>query len=950
MKPFLAQIAQYVHDNFPESPEGLCIVLPNKRGALFLKDHLAKVYQKTIWSPDIISAEDLITELSGLQTMEDVDLICKLYESYKAVYTEKAEPFESFAKWGHLILQDFNEIDRYLADGVALYSNLHQVKEIENWSLGQEDLTEFQVNYLDFMKHLGKIYEHFTNSLLQSGEAYQGLAYRTAVRNYESNEYIAKHKEILFCGFNALNKAEILIFSKLCQSGKAKILWDADKYYLEDEVQEAGSFLRKNFKTFVQKERYFVGDHFKKDKVIEIVSVPKQIGQAQAVSNIIDKWTRDGISPDKIALVLANEKLLWPVLKMLPDNIQHVNITMEYPVKYTSAFNCIDLFLKIQLAFELQNRKDKYVYHKDFLNLLRHPFFQEFLNAIRMENSYGPMINTIQEKNYSFITHKLIEELFGADYSKIASLFLPWQNAKQASEHINKLLQTVKTWHLSTELNNYKSLELEYLHVLIKNFNRVNDYVNKYDYFGSLKAFKIVFNQIVGTASAAFIGEPLKGLQIMGVLETRTLDFENVIFVSVNEGVLPSGKTQSSFIPNDLKRFHGLPLYGEKDAIYAYHFYRLLQRAQNIFITYDSETDTFGKGEKSRFVSQLMFELPQYNPKIQLKESIASGINTVENWEKVIQIPKTPESLRSILEKSLSGKDYFGLSPSSLITYKDCALKFFFRYGAGLKEPELHEESAEANTFGSILHGSLETLYAPFIGKTISTEQLGTQKSKIQLAVETNFLRSFSKSEAFFGKNLLQQHVLRVYVEKLMDYDSALIDFLQRGQDQLKILALEKELSASVRVRIAGKETEIFIKGKADRIDSYNGIVRVIDYKSSVQSGDKFEFVGFEELFNDKEYDKMLQLFLYSWLVFKNGIAPAQTLRPCIIPFKKFEKEPRFILENKQQLTLSDDLFNDFETHLIHFLESIFDERTPFVQTTDEDVCKFCPYVSICNK
>ncbi len=950
MQPFLAQIAKYIKECYPNSPEGLCVVLPNKRGALFLKQHLATEYKTTIWAPLIISAEDFIGELSGLQSMEDIDLTCKLYESYKTVYGEKAEPFESFVKWGHLILQDFNEIDRYLANGEALYSNLHQIKEIENWSLSGDELTEFQKNYLDFMKHLGKIYMHFTDALLQSNESYQGLAYKTAVNKFEGSNFLDKHKEILFCGFNALNNAETLIFSKLCKSGKAKMLWDADKYYVDDPVQEAGLFLRRNFKTFSQKEQQFTGDYFKNEKSIEIVSVPKQIGQAEAVGNIITKWLGEGVAPGSIAVVLANEKLLWPVLKMLPNSVEHVNITMEYPVKYTSAFNCIDLILKIQLGFETQTKKEKHIYYKDLLNLLRHPFFQEYMNALGLQKIYPAQINTILQKNYTFITQPLLQDLFKENYDKISELLVQWQSARQAAQQIDKLLQTVKLWHLTSELNNYKALELEYLHVLIKNFNRVSEYISKYNYFESVKAFKVLFNQVVASSSAAFIGEPLKGLQIMGVLETRTLDFENIIFVSVNEGVLPSGKTQSSFIPNDLKRFYGLPLYGDKDAIYAYHFYRLLQRANAIFITYDSETDTFGKGEKSRFVSQLQFELPQYNPEIEIRESIATGKEVGVNTAKPIVVEKGEKVLEPILDKAIHTEEYKGLSPSALSVFKNCSLKFYFRYGAGLKEAEELEESAEANTFGSILHQTLESLYLPFVGKNVSPDNLNLSKARIQNAVEDNFLKHFSKSEAFFGKNLLQQHVLKVYVEKLMTYDSVFASALQRSKRVLKILHLEKELAASLKVKIAGKETEVFIKGKADRIDAYDDLVRIIDYKSSVQSGDKFEFVGFEELFNNKAYDKMLQLFLYSWLVYKNGIAPAKALRPCVIPFKKFEREPKFILENKEPLNLSEDLLDDFETHLIYFIESIFDKKSAFVQTTDEDICEYCAYKMICNR
>lgn len=947
MLAFLNQVAQYIHQNYDKKIDQLCIVLPNKRGAHFLKNYLAKTYQQTIWLPTIISAEDLITELSGLQNLEDVELICSLYESYLEIYKDNPENFESFAKWGHLILQDFNEIDRYLADGVSLYSNLKDIKEIENWSLSQEELSDFQKNYINFMGKLGAIYTHFSTKLLKQGKSYQGLSYRCAVKNFESSEYLKKYHRFLFCGFNALNAAETLIFSKLCKAGIAEMIWDSDKYYLESPIQEAGLFLRRNQKTFGEKDFKFVGQYFKESKEINVIAVPRQIGQALSVNTIINDLLKQGASQDSIAVVLANEKMLWPVLKMLPNTIEHVNITMEYPVKYTSPFSFIDGLLKTQMAFESQNRQNPTLYYKDFLSLLRHNFFAEYA-LIHEIKTLNYVIHHILEKNYAFISPKLLQELFGNDYPKIADLFKPWQGAKEAAAQIDTVLKQVKSHYLNTELNSYKSIELEYLEVLIRNFNRVNDFVHKFPYFDSLKSFRILFNQIVGSSSAAFLGEPLKGLQIMGVLETRTLDFENVIFVSVNEGVLPSGKSINSFIPNDLKRHFGLPLYADKDAIYAYHFYRLLQRAKNCYITYDTETDTFGKGEKSRFVSQLQFEMTNYNPEVKIKEYIAQSNLDFEKQEYKINIPKQGEALERILSKALSGSEYKGLSPSSLITYKDCALKFYFRYGAGLVEPQELEESAEANTFGSILHEALEKLYAPYIKQEVSPELIKSIKPLISISVENAFLNYFSKSEAFMGKNLLQQNVLKVYVEKLLDFD---IDQINNSEfNSFTIEALEKEMQASVKVFLNEKETEVFIKGKADRMDVFEGSLRIIDYKSSVKDSDKFEFSNCDILFTDKKYDKMFQLFMYAWLAWKNNLAAPEMLRPCIIPFKVFEKEPRFITFKKEPLVFNRELLLEFEQRLCSFIQNILTEEESFDVTEDRDICEYCAYQSICNR
>jgi ATP-dependent exoDNAse (exonuclease V) beta subunit len=404
----------------------------------------------------------------------------------------------------------------------------------------------------------------------------------------------------------------------------------------------------------------------------------------------------------------------------------------------------------------------------------------------------------------------------------------------------------------------------------------------------------------------------------------------------------------NSFIPNDLKRAFGLPLYLEKDAIYAYHFYRLLRKASDVTITYDSETDTFGKGEKSRFVTQLQLEMKNYNPEITITEEVASYKEFPEELKNDILIQKNDEVLSAIYKKAISKDDYGGLSPSGLISYKDCSLKFYFRYGARLKETKEVEESAEANTFGSILHLSLETLYKDLVGKIISANTLKEKLPQIDDTVNQSF-SSFFDGTAPVGKSILQQEVIKVYVKKLLNNDLKFIDQLKAQNHVLSLVDLEKEYSSPIEVTFKGKSTTLFIKGKIDRVDSYQGLVRVIDYKSSVKSSDKFSFVGFDKLFTDPDYNKQLQLFLYAWLVYKNKICAAEKIQACIIPFKVFAEEPKYIKADKGILMMTDQLLEDFETELRLFIGSVFDEKLPFKQTEDTELCKFCAYNVICN-
>lgn len=950
MTPFLHYIAKYIHEHYANDTESLCVVLPNKRGALYLKQHLAKVFQKTIWLPAIISAEELVSELSGLQQADSIDLICDLYAVYTSVLKDKAEPFEAFAKWGTLMLQDFNEADRYLVDTNALYQNLKEIKEIENWSLSADALTPTQQDYINFMHQMGSIYHEFAKVLLQKKQAYQGLMYRKAVENYKQSEYIQQFSQILICGFNALNKAETLIFSDLVKEKKATIIYDADKYYADNESYEAGLFLRKNFSNTWLNTKNNIGDYFNEiPKHIDIVAVPKQIGQAQVVSHQLHEWIKQGKSLSKTAVVLADESLLFPILNQLPKEVQHVNITMEYPLRLSPIYDLIDNLISLHQSTQKASASSSY-YFADVFKILQNSLFKKYYKSFNPSVPLQSIIQKVIDKNYVWLNTKVLAELFEDNYQYIDNLFITWANSSQGIDSMSQIIGVFNS--SESEDLQLSATEKEYLHVFTKYFNRLRSLVQTHHYLDSLQTLKSLYKQIIGSASVPFIGEPLQGLQIMGVLETRTLDFENIILLGVNEGVLPSGKSANSFIPNDLKRYHGMPLYGDKDAIYAYHFYRILQRASNVLITYNTEHSVLGSGEKSRFITQLQFELQKYNPSHVITEKMLSGDTLPASSKNHIAISKSDLNLAPIIYKLTTDNQYGGLSPSALITYKDCSLRFFFRYGAGIKETDDVEESAEANTQGSILHESLEMLYKPFIGRVLKEENITECLAKKEECVNLIFQNYFSQRESQFGKNFLQRKVLYEYVGKLLKNDLRLIQESHKTNELLSLIDLERSLTASVTISLKGNDTVIYLKGSADRIDILGNKVRIIDYKSSVKDSDKFKFTNFDDLFSDSQYNKMLQLFMYAWLVVKNNLAKPEELQPCIIPFKKFEDKPRFILEDVKGggvLNFTTELLQEFESHLKHKISEIIAGSEPFTQTEDEDKCEYCAYAGICN-
>lgn len=946
--PFLRSVAEHVFGQYKDTIETLCIVLPGKRASTFLKRHLAEVAGHTIWVPEIITAEDLVAELSASQTAEEVDLICLLYESYVACNPAVAESFESFARWGHLILQDFNEIDRYLADPEQLYENLKDIKVIENWSLGEDTLSTHQTNYLEFMGSIGRIYKHYTAVLKEKKLGYQGLNYREAVLKMQDHAYIEKHSTFLFCGFNAMNEAELQICSYLQKRKKIEFLWDADTYYLNDKDQEAGFFLRKNLAHFNLKDPLFINSDLVQDKDISIVSVPRQTGQAQVVRQTLETLLSAGVPMDKVALVLANEKLLWPVLQQLPEGIEHVNITMEYPLRYTSTYSLTEQLMNLQLAYHRQQRKQKQIYYVDLLTLLRHPLFNALLKALQVTISSSKIIAEIKRRNLSFISPLQLQELLGEDQNRCGFLF-----EELSVERFIRMIQSVLAILQEQMVNRaarsaQSQLELEYLHILKKNFNRLEEIIQKYNQFREFQNFKQLFQQSLGSATAPFIGEPLRGLQIMGVLETRTLDFEHLILVNVNEGILPAGKTISSFIPNDLKRAFGLPLYLEKDAIYAYHFYRLLQRAKEVVITCDSETDSFGKGEKSRFITQLQLELKNQSA-VRITESVANYPALPKSTDNLISIFKSTEVLEPLYSKARSAEKYGSLSPSALTSFKECPLRFYFRYSAGLKETQQIEESADAGTFGNILHLGLENLYKSFTGNLISSEALLLKVPAISAEVENAFRETFG-NRIHSGKLVLQQEVIKVYTDKLIQQDIRLIKKLEKQNANLQLISLEQEYTAPLHLTIGGISEIFYIKGKIDRVDRYQNVVRIIDYKSSVKDSDRFEFTEMAPLFEDVRYNKQFQLFIYAWLLYKNQVAPAGALQPCIIPFKSFSEEPLFIRDKEKQIVqLTSEKLEIFEEALGQFIERIFSGGNHFNQTDDAAMHEYCPYNTICQ-
>ncbi|MBL4667986.1 MAG: PD-(D/E)XK nuclease family protein, partial [Flavobacteriales bacterium] len=763
MKTFLEKTAQYLIDNYSDNLSELCIVLPNKRAGLFLKQHISKLIEKPIWLPEIIGTEELIEQLSDAEVIDNVEQLFELYSVYIKT-TKEPEPFDEFSKWGQILLHDFNEIDRYLVPTTGFFKHINEARALEVWNLGEREVTDFQSQYLKFWKQLGSLYTSFRTHLISNKLAYQGLAYRIVAEELKENpaQFITqkiKWDKVIFVGFNALNKAEEVLISELKKEQKCDILFDADEYYLNDKMQESGIFLRKLRKKDIFQPFNWITKKFKEEqKQINIFGIPQNIGQAKYITNILNKIDNSKNYTDT-AVVLADENLLIPVLQSVPDTIANINVTMGYPLKNTPTNNFFEIYFVTLVNAERFGHKGELTYHyKDLLKLLQLPFSEIVFGK---ENC-----TTIKQKiikhNWVFINKEKLDwinDILNTPFLTTLS-GVEGEFTKNILQQALKFIEKGKLHYISSKKKEEKStIELEYLFQYAKLFNQMITLTDKYPYLKNSKGFYSLYKQILSSFSIELYGEPLKGLQVLGMLETRNIDFKNVILLSTNEGTLPAGKTFNSFIPFDIKKddTYNLPTHIEKDAVYAYHLYRLIQNAENISILYNTETNEFGSGEQSRFVTQIEHELSKFNNITITKKLVTYPPLNKQPIE--IEVKKTEAIVTKIKQRFTNG-----ISPSALITYINCPLDFYYKYVLGAREADEVEETIDHSTFGTYVHDSLENLYKEFIGRSITAEDLKQMLKKVNQVVITVFSENFSEKELKSGKNLLTLNIAQNYI------------------------------------------------------------------------------------------------------------------------------------------------------------------------------------------
>lgn len=911
---FLEKIATIIINDYQSNFSDLTVVLPNKRARVFLVEALKNKIDGTIFSPHIISIEDFVQEIADIRSIDNIELLFEFYEVYLSVTGANfQQDFELFANWAKTLLQDFNEIDRYLLDPKYVLSYLKDIEDIKKWGIEVEHKTPLLEKYIDFWKLLPYYYESLYNHLLNKRIGYQGLIYRQAVENLNHFSSLLKNKKFLFAGFNALNASEEKIVQHLIAADYAKIYWDADTAFLEDPSHDAGLFLRRfkqNWKHYKINPFEWIVDEFSGLKEIKIIGTPKTIGQAKISGGILDELIADKqISLDKTAIVLGEENLLVPLLYALPSTVGALNITMGYSGKNNPAQILVAKLFKMHTNALSRSGENYVLYYKDVLDILTHPLVEPYANASRL-------VNLINQNNYTFITHKKLCEINQKPSELFVLLFKKWDNPTQVLHLLSDLLLIVKS-NLSNE-NDQEKITKAFVYSVFKVVNKLINYFSQYRHIDKIETLYAIYKQVIDLAEVSFEGEPLNGLQIMGVLESRVLDFETVIVTSMNEGKFPAGKSMNSFIPYDVKREMGLPTFKEKDAIYTYHFYHLLQRAKKVYLLYNTESDGLDGGEKSRFITQLEVER---RPNHIITHEIRNSEVPLIAYEPIV-IPKSEkvmERLKEIAEK--------GFSPSALTSYIRNPIQFYFQKILRISEVEEVEENIALNTLGTIIHGTLEALYTPLIGKFISVEDIKNCIGLIDSEVLKQFKEVYKEGEIKKGRNLLAFEVAKRNIYNFLKLE---LQEIEKG-DAVKIIALEKTYE---RVLVHPRlPFPVLVKGNVDRIEQRNDKIRIIDYKTGKVEARDVTLKQWAKLTGDIKSDKIIQVLAYAFMYAPHlegmemevGIISFKNLKSGFLPFNFKEDE-------QEVFTINESIAQNYIEQLALLLSEILDQDIPFAE------------------
>jgi PD-(D/E)XK nuclease superfamily len=976
LQPFLLQVAEEIIAKH-SSLEDVTIIFPNRRAALYFRHYLAQRISKPSWSPNLLSIEEFFTKLSGYNQLDKLDLIFRLYHIHKEE-VGKDEPFDQFYFWGDMLLQDFEEVDKYLVDAKFLFQDLSRLKELDEtfdyltdeqkefllkfWEGFRDKSSANKEEFLLLWRKLGSLYERFTKALKKEKVGYEGLIQRSVIEKITQGKLKTKSEgAVVFVGFNALTKAEEKLMEHFVLQG-ATIYWDADDYYVGDSNQEAGYFFREyKKKTVLGKtipEKFPTGIKDNPKTIFE-TGVPQRIGQAKLLvqdlksvsieNNLFQPSRSEGIIPSSGAsplppsgaggsggntvIVLPDESMLLPVLHSLPDELESVNVTMGFPLRNTPMFSLLDLMLDLQI-----NCKGKYFSHRQVSAILSHAYILELVHddAKRLRDG-------IIEKNKVRVAQS---EIALAD-TILELIFKPIKINEQASY----LLQVVQ--HLGASLSIENRLAREYAFYFHRNLSRLHEVVGIQEggmenFVERMKGFQKLFRQVVQSQKIPFVGEPLKGIQVMGVLETRNLDFENVFILSMNEGSLPSSSRQTSYIPHSIRKAYGLPAHDHHDATYAYLFYRLLQRSSNVFLYYNSEPDVLGSSEMSRFLRQLQVESG-----LEIKQRMLNNPIQVKSV-KPLAFPQSEKSLEYLLryvkgnvEEKIKDKP---LSPSALNDYIECRLRFYLKNIAGMREAEEVEEELDARAFGNLLHKVMCWFYEDLRNEKqsnkVEASDFDRMREKINALMDRAFQDHYTldatKDVEYEGQSIIVNEMVYNFASRILGLDKEYAPF--------EMEALEGKFFYEKEMLVNGEKRKILLGGTIDRIDKKESQIRVVDYKTG---GDELSFPDIEALFSDesKRSKAAFQTIFYSLVYQKNATSMISITPGLFNRANLFKEKFKFNLVKGKEDIL--DIRNDlpeFENLLNEKLAELYSPTNIFDQTENLKNCEWCNFKGLCRR
>lgn len=966
MQIFLKEVAAQLYRDYGNNISEQILVFPNRRSALFFRSYLMSEIKQALFAPDIRTINELFYSMSELEPIDNLQLIFKLFEAYKSI-NDNAGSFDDFYFWGEMIVNDFDDIDKYLVNHRVLFQNLKDIKDIDDkfggldpeiveiirkfWlNFDTATLTSEKEDFLAVWDLLIPLYDKYRDILRTAKRAYEGMIMRDVIEAIEKKgkDLEATNISYHFIGFNALNKCEKELLFYLKSKGIAKFYWDYDNLYISNEGHEAGLFIRANLKLFGQDltDRLRIDNLARpeiNDEKFEVFKAPSDVAQAKLIPQLLNGFGELNSDPDKTAIVLADENMLMPVINSIPPEVDAINVTMGYPMYQTPVYSLLNLILNLQKNIRLSKGSSvSSFYHNDVVRLLGHQYISH-----RYPEHSDSIVGIIKEENLIRVEESILHK-----NKFFISLFSASGSYKELNRYLIDIFQelilnfaTGNKEDKEASKDTGLALQQEYLFHIIKVLKQLDMIFAESNIQLGNDIYAKILDRMMRKLIVPFSGEPLRGLQVMGILETRALDFENVIILSVNEGVLPRGSAGGSYIPYNLRMAFGLPTLMHQDSIYAFYFYRLLQRAKRVRFIYNSGSVGIRTGEMSRFLLQLKYK-PGFKTRF-----FDSRFNIVPAPAAGKYIKRTEGIQNLILDTYFNTEKKRALSPSALNTWLTCRIKFYYRYIAGIDEQDEVREDVDAPMFGTILHDAMNALYKPMEGKELSKDhidRLVADRNNIRRIIEDSFRLNFMRgaSGEIAGKNLIIISVIENMLQQVLKIDRVQAPFI--------IEALEERFDSTIRIDDLSVDEEARIGGTIDRVDSKDSVFRILDYKSGKDSLDIDSIESLTAYNVKKRNSAAFQTLVYCWLYRKDHANVP--LRPSLYPVRSIYNDSfsdKFTVKSGEQKGLVEDytfVANEFETGLKNVISDIFNPSMDFEMTTVVENCSYCPFNILCGR